>query len=171
MAVEGVLPGLRFVEALIRSGHDLLEDVVDGGASAAATSTAASAAAATSSTATADVAVAAAGTSVVYVPIFGGQMSATWDGGNGRSNSKGRRSVGPAVSFFSLHKRATRRVVLIRRSVPVRSSVFIVETKQLPRRAVTQYVVGLSARYQFPFSACEERHVYGLVSFLRSRSL
>ena len=75
VAVEGVLPGLRFVEALIRSGHDLLKDVVDGGASAAATTASSTA----SSSAAADVAVAAAGASVVDVPIFGGQMSATWE--------------------------------------------------------------------------------------------
>ena len=73
MAVEGVLPGLSFVEALIRSGHDLLEDVVDGCAAAVGGNSSSS-----PSTASANVAVATAGASVIDVSILGSQMTATW---------------------------------------------------------------------------------------------
>ena len=74
MAVEGVLPGLGFVEALIRSGHDLLKDVVDGSAAAVGGNT--------------HVAVATATT--IDISILGGQMSATL---NAKRKKRGKNSL------------------------------------------------------------------------------
>ena len=69
MAVESVLPSLSFVEALIRSGHDLLEDVVDGGAAAVGGNSPTSAS-------SSNVAVAPARASVVDIAILRSQMAA-----------------------------------------------------------------------------------------------
>ena len=72
MTVEGVLPGLRFVEALIRSSHDLLENIIDRGAAAVGGNS--------SSSATSHVAVATAATSVLNLAIFGSQVTAACKG-------------------------------------------------------------------------------------------
>jgi hypothetical protein len=69
MTIESMLSSLGFIQALIRSGHDLLEDIIYGGSSSIDANHARVSSAASG---------AGASTNAIYVTVLWGQMTATW---------------------------------------------------------------------------------------------